>query len=1187
MGRTLRVLNIEDSEQDVALIQRHLSRVGYDVISARVETPAAMKAALDGQPWDIILCDYSMPQFNALEALKLVKERRLDIPFIIISGTVGEAVAIEAMRAGAHDYLMKDNLMRLAPAIERELHEAENRRARRLAEAALRESEDRFRDLIEHSNDLIYTHDLAGQILSFNQTAIKLLGYDQGALLKTNIRHLLFSKYQEEFDHYIAELQQRGQAQGVMAVQTSTGEKRLLEYNNTLRTEGVAVPIVRGMAKDVTEHNRAEKILQAREQRFRSLIENSSDAIALFDANGAILYASPSTPQVTGFSPEELVQFNAFELIHPDDHEFVAERLAIALNQPRLGVFLEARVRHKDGAWRWLEGMFTNLLEEPSVGAIVNNYRDITQRKRAEEALRESEERYKGLIDSAFDGVVIHQNTMIRSVNRAYAEMFGYTIEELLGRNILELTPPEHRDFVFSQFRRENSLYEAFGLKKDGTYISIEISAKNCLFEGESARLAAVRNITERKQAEEQLHHQLVFTEAITASLGEGVYALDQRGRVTFMNPAAEAALGWTQVELLGQPMHEIIRFQPPDGTSLPANDDPLLQVLHSGQAIQDGSDLFTRKDGTRFPVSYTASPIITGGQVVGSVLAFHDITERKRVEEIHLRRGAQVALRADINGALAESNSSLRDILDHCTAAMVQFLGASFARIWTLNQDEKVLELQASSGIYTHIDGAHARVPVGAFKIGRIAEERLPHITNDVQHDPRVSDKAWAEREGMIAFAGYPLLVTDKLVGVVAMFARHKLAEDTLDALASIADIISQSIERKHAEEALRKSEEQLRQAQKMEAVGRLAGGIAHDFNNLLTVITGYSQLTLRSLHAEDPLRDNIEEIKKAGDRAAALTRQLLTFSRKQVLQPKVLDLNAVVSEIEKMLRRLIGEDIELRTALQPELGHIKADPGQIEQVLMNLAVNARDAMPNGGKLTIETQNVSVDEDFVKQHIAVIPGSYVMLAVSDTGIGMNEETQQRIFEPFFTTKELGQGTGLGLSTVYGIVQQSGGGLWVYSEVGRGTTFKVYLPRVDEEAQVYKPGLPAPEALSGKETILLAEDEEIVRNLVREVLKSHGYKVLEAANGGAALLLCERHQGPIHLMITDVIMPEMSGRELTDRLAGLRPEMKVLYMSGYTDNAIADHGVLEAGKNFIQKPFSPDALVGKVREVLD
>lgn len=391
----------------------------------------------------------------------------------------------------------------------------------------------------------------------------------------------------------------------------------------------------------------------------------------------------------------------------------------------------------------------------------------------------------------------------------------------------------------------------------------------------------------------------------------------------------------------------------------------------------------------------------------------------------------------------------------------------------------------------------------------------------------------------------------------------------------------------RKQTEEALRRSEEQLRQAQKMEAVGKLAGGVAHDFNNLLTVINGHTSLSLRRLKPDDPLYHKLETIQAAGERAASLTRQLLAFSRKQIMQPKVLDLNHVIFETNKMLQRLIGEDIDLFIGLMPDLGKIKADPGQIEQVLMNLSVNARDAMPKGGKLTIETHNLDIDEEYSKRHISVRPGRYVMLAVSDTGCGMDAATQARIFEPFFTTKEVGRGTGLGLSTVYGIVKQSGGNVWVYSEVGKGTTFKIYLPSVDSPAEEFKASIVDSQAHAGTETVLLVEDEEMVRNMTREILQESGYQVLEATHGQEALVVAKRHDGPIHLMLSDVVMPQMSGRELAEQLLPVRREMKVLYMSGYTDDAIVHHGVLDEGMAFIEKPFTSDNLTRKLREVLD
>ena len=392
---------------------------------------------------------------------------------------------------------------------------------------------------------------------------------------------------------------------------------------------------------------------------------------------------------------------------------------------------------------------------------------------------------------------------------------------------------------------------------------------------------------------------------------------------------------------------------------------------------------------------------------------------------------------------------------------------------------------------------------------------------------------------------------------------------------------------ERKQTQEALLESEAQLRQSQKMEAVGRLAGGMAHDFNNLLTAITGYSELLLNKLGELDPLSKYPKEIMKAAERASELTGQLLTFSRKKVLKLKVLDLNAIVTDMEKMLRRLIGEDIELVTTLSPTLGQIKADAGRVSQIIVNLVVNSRDAMPKGGKISIETANVDLDEDYARHHAEVQAGPYVMLSVSDTGCGMDEETQSRIFEPFFTTKEVGKGTGLGLSTIYGIVKQFGGSIWVYSEPGKGTTFKIYLPRIEESIESHKPGKASVELPQASETILLVDDEQMVRDLVCEVLETSGYTVLTAGLGSEAISICKKYKEPIHLIITDVVMPKMSGKELVKLLKPLQPDMKVLFMSGYTGKDVIDRGILEPGTAFIQKPMTPEILERKVREVLN
>jgi PAS domain S-box-containing protein len=378
---------------------------------------------------------------------------------------------------------------------------------------------------------------------------------------------------------------------------------------------------------------------------------------------------------------------------------------------------------------------------------------------------------------------------------------------------------------------------------------------------------------------------------------------------------------------------------------------------------------------------------------------------------------------------------------------------------------------------------------------------------------------------------------------------------------------------------------EEQLQHAQKMEAVGRLAGGVAHDFNNMLTVISGYNRMLLDELSPKDPLREYVEEALTAADRAADLTNQLLTFSRRQITQPRVVNVNTVIRNSEKMLRRLIGEDIELAFRLSDEAGNIKVDPGHLEQAVVNLAVNSRDAMPLGGRLTVETANVHLDENYARSHVGVKPGEFVMIAVSDNGTGMDAGTRQRIFEPFFTTKEKGKGTGLGLATVYGIVKQAGGDIWVYSEVGQGTTFKLYFPRVAEQS-AEETTAHTPAAAATQETVLVVEDEQAVRDLTVKMLEKLGYRILTAASGAEAIEISRTHAGPIALLLTDVVMPNMSGRQLADALRPQRPDMKVLFLSGYTEDTIVNHGVLDPTVQFLPKPFSREVLGRKMREVL-
>jgi signal transduction histidine kinase/ActR/RegA family two-component response regulator len=547
----------------------------------------------------------------------------------------------------------------------------------------------------------------------------------------------------------------------------------------------------------------------------------------------------------------------------------------------------------------------------------------------------------------------------------------------------------------------------------------------------------------------------------------------------------------------------------------------------------------------------------------------------------------------------------TFEELLAATRAEVMASLGYSHAWL-CVGDSEEPEEMRLLSVAGERRESAWEVAPVLKIKGDAMLEELVrgdePVVVVDARTDPR-TDKTIVKQMGNRTIINVPLRLLDKPFGAfgTGTFGDEEgcraPTREELDYLVGMASQLSVAAsrirfleERKQAERVLKRTEEQLRQSQKIEAVGRLAGGVAHDFNNLLSVILSCSHMVLQRLEPTDPTdptRLDLNEIKRAAERAAELTRQLLAFSRQQVVEPRVLDINETLASIGAMIRRLVGEDIDLRVMPQAKLDRVKADPGQIEQVIMNLVVNARDAMPSGGTLTIETASTDLDETYAREHVGVSPGPHVMLAVSDTGTGMDKATQDRIFEPFFTTKEKGKGTGLGLPTVYGIVKQSGGSVCLYSQPGKGTTFKIYLPRTQE---VDTPPVARPvetATLRGTETILLVEDEDQLRAVAQRILEKNGYRVLAAASAEEAKRQCANEKGPVHLLLTDVIMPAMSGRELADLLAPQRLEMKVLYMSGYTPDAIVQHGVLEPGLVLLQKPITPERLVRKVRMVLD
>ena len=750
----------------------------------------------------------------------------------------------------------------------------------------------------------------------------------------------------------------------------------------------------------------------------------------------------------------------------------------------------------------------------------------------------------------AANPVVISDRTgKILWVNSAFEQMTGYTSHEAVGQSTRLLKSDCNPPGLYKQMWETilaGQIWrgELVNRRRDGRLYEEEMTITPvCRGAGEVTHFIAIKlDITERRKRDEALRQSEERMRLLLDSTGEGIYGIDIQGKCIFLNKAFLRILGYgSPEEVLGKDMHALIHHTRQDGTPYPVQDCRIYQAFLRGEGSHVDDEVLRRRDGTPFPAEYWSYPMRREGAVVGAVVTFIDITERKRTEK-----------------ALRESEASYRSLVK----------GAVYGICRTLPLEDKFLEVN----------------PALVRMLGYESEAELLDLdlAADVYRDP-------AERARVVRL----ILQHGRVEGVEAEFKRKDQtpinvrfsgrkveAEDRPGAKMEFEFIVEDVTE-------LRKLELQFRQAQKMEAVGRLAGGIAHDFNNLLSVILGYTDLLRdrQDFQANDAKR--LDLIHQYARRGADLTRQLLAFSRQQVLAPRVLNLNAVLKDSEDMLRRLIGEDVELVFKLGSDLACVRVDEGQIVQVLMNLAVNARDAMPDGGKLTVETTSATLDESYAHQRPGKLsPGDYVLLAVSDTGAGMDAETKAKIFEPFFTTKERGKGTGLGLATVYGIVKQSGGFIWVYSEPGQGSSFKLYLPQFKAAVSQIDAAEPPEEPPRGTETVLLSEDEESLRKLTAEHLTADGYRVLEAENPAHAIELAERHEGPIHLLLTDVIMPNMNGSLLAKKIQACRSETRVLFMSGYAGEAIIHHGVLAPGTAFLQKPFSRYSLACKLRDVL-
>ena len=706
-----------------------------------------------------------------------------------------------------------------------------------------------------------------------------------------------------------------------------------------------------------------------------------------------------------------------------------------------------------------------------------------------------------------------------------------FNMPQFTGTDALNLLRERDQDTPF--------IFVSGTIGEDVAVEAMRAGAQDYVTKGNLRRLVPaiereVRDAAVRRERRDALRASEARLRAILRAALDAHITMDEAGTITSWNPQAEAIFGWTEPDVLGRRLSDVI--VPPAHREVHLRGIQRFLATGEGPILNRRLELTAlRSDGQEFPVELAVTPIRLGDSWTFSAF-LRDITERKGAED-----------------ALRRSEERYRLLFDAGPHPMWVY-DIDTLRFITVN-DAAVRHYGYSRAEFLEmtIEQIRRREDVPALR-QHLAEVRAGRLDQAGVWRHQKKDGSLIDVE----IVRYTLRFEGKAAALV-------LAQDVTER---------------------RLLEQQLRQAQKMEAVGQLAGGIAHDFNNLLTAIFGYADLLAEDLPPDSPGRADVSEIRTAATRASALTRQLLAFSRQQVLQPVVLNLNDVVEDLERMLQRVLGEDIEMEAHFAPDLGNTKADQGQLEQVILNLAVNARDAMPTGGKLTIETANVELDEHYAQTHRPVVSGRYVMVAVSDTGVGMDAATQARIFEPFFTTKDPGKGTGLGLATAYGIVKQSGGYIWVYSEVGRGATFKIYLPRVDAPAQAVA-APPELQTVAGTETVLLAEDDPLLLPLARQVLSRLGYTVLEARTPADAVAVAEAHAGVIHLLVSDVVMPGESGLQLARRLLEVRPNLRVLYMSGYSDEAIVRHGLLDPGTTFLQKPFTPTALARKVRELLD
>ena len=884
-----------------------------------------------------------------------------------------------------------------------------------------------------------------------------------------------------------------------------------------------------------TPRTGAKEALVASETRYRRLFESAKDGILILDAEtGMVVDVNPFLIKLLGFSREQFLGKAIWEL------GFFKDIVANQANFAELQ--MNEYIRYEDKPLKTIDGrrieveFVSNVYFVNHSKVIQCNIRDITERRRAEEKMRESEERFRVIFDRSTVGKSLTSpDGILLSVNAAFADMMGLTIKELQQVSFASVTHPEDvagsRECLRTLLAKECSSYrmEKRYLHKDGHYVWADVSTTLLRDSQENPIyfITSILDISEHKRDEAALAASEVRYRRLFESAKDGILILDaETGMVMDVNPFLVKLLGFSREQFLGKAIWELGVFK--DIVANQAN----FAELQMNEYIRYEDKPLETVDGRRVEVEFVSNVYMVNHRKVIQC-NIRDITAHKLAEESHTRLATAV-------------EQAVEAIIITDAAAAILYVNPGFEKTSGYTREEVI--------------------------------GKNPRILRSGKQDAEFYDRMWTSLSAGNAWSGR--LINKRKDGT--LYEEDATISPVRNAAGKIVNFVA--VKRDVTHEA--HLENQLRQSQKMEVVGRLAGGVAHDFNNILMAISGYCELLLLKMPHDETMRRDVLEILKAQKQGASLTRQLLAFSRKQVLEPKVFDLGVIVSSMENLLQRLIGEDINLRIQTSAEAEMVEADPNQMEQVIMNLVVNSRDAMPRGGHLTIEVSDEELDEEYARGHLDATPGPHVTLSLTDNGHGMDPKTLSHVFEPFFTTKGVEKGTGLGLAMVYGIVTQSRGSISVYSEPGLGTTFKIYLPRIHcagrgiaSESDVAPTG--------GSETILLVDDNESIRSAVGELIRIQGYNVLLASGGKEALETSRTYAGPIDLLVTDVVMPQMSGRELAEKLSAEREGIKILYMSGYTDDAVLQHGILSSDSMFLQKPATMAALLRKIRELLD